>query len=162
MTIRCLFAVALLTTPYATFAASGCESLSPVPIVERVLWPQVFEAMTNQSNCTQNCHLGMTAAAQMELGDMNVAVYFLVNQPSSQNPQQLRVDPGNAAASLFFQKVNCASPDVGGRMPPGGHVPLELQALIFDWIEQGAYGESIEDPIVRDFIFKNGVERLHR
>ncbi len=138
MTIRCLFAAALLTTPYATFAASGCESLSPVPIVERVLWPQVFEAMTNQSNCTQNCHLGMTAAAQMELGDLNVA------------------------ASLFFQKVNCASPDVGGRMPPGGHVPLELQALIFDWIEQGAYGESIEDPIVRDFIFKNGVERLHR
>jgi hypothetical protein len=162
MNLRHVLISALLSAPLAAFAASGCENIFGTPITERVLWPQVFAAMTNESNCTQNCHLGSAPSAGLDLSDSNFSVYFLVTQPSQQNPNQLLVDPGNPRASLLFQKLNCNSPDVGNRMPPGGQAPVSLQKLVYDWINQGAYGEGVEDPITRDFIFKNGVEGLRQ
>jgi hypothetical protein len=70
------------------------------------------------------------------------------------------VVPGDPQRSLLFQKVACAQPDVGQSMPPGGHVPGPLQELIHDWIAEGAFGESAEDPIPRDFIFRDSLESL--
>ena len=57
---------------------------------------------------------------------------------------------GDAKRSLFFNKVNCTDPGVGNRMPPGGHIPSALQALLYDWIEQGVYGEKRADPSTRE------------
>ena len=57
---------------------------------------------------------------------------------------------GDAKRSLFFNKVNCTDPGVGKRMPPGGHIPSALQALLYDWIEHGAYGENPADPATRE------------
>jgi hypothetical protein len=152
---------ALLLTAFVPIAhaASGCEPL-PGLITENVRWSDVYTAMTNQSNCTQNCHLGSFPSAGLDLGQAAFSIYFVVNQPSFQLPSVLLADPGNPRDSLFFQKINCDAPDAGGRMPPGGHVPIALQALIYDWIDQGAYGESAEDPIQRDFIFRNRFEAL--
>lgn len=146
----------------AVHSASGCELIAGGPINFNTRWPQVWTALTERSNCTQNCHLGGAPSGDLALGDLAISIYFLVHQPSSQNNAVARVEPGNAKASLFFQKVNCAVPDVGGRMPPGGHLPTDLQALIFDWIEQGGYGESPEDPITRDFVFRDSLESLRR
>ena len=158
---RCNLALALLLLHTPLWAASGCEAL-PGTINQGVLWPQVWQALGNQSNCTQNCHLGSAPSADLDLSSPLISIYFLVSQDSSQNPQVKRVVPGNARSSLFFQKINCSTPDVGIRMPPGGHVPAELQALIFDWIEQGAYGENPNDPAERDFFFKDSLESMRR
>lgn len=142
-------------------AAAGCEAL-PGPITPSVLWPQVWQALTDQSNCTQNCHIGSNPSADLDLSLPVISIYFLVSQDSSQNNEVKRVIAGDAKRSLFFTKVNCTDPGVGNRMPPGGHVPTALQALIYDWIEQGAYGENSEDPAMRDFLFKDGVESQRR
>ena len=158
---RGFIAVALLWSNSSLWAASGCDAL-PGVINQGVLWPQVWQTMSDQSSCTQNCHIGSAPSADLDLSSQLISIYFLVSQDSSQNPLLKRVVPGNARSSLFFQKINCATPDVGGRMPPGGHVPIELQALIYDWIEQGAYGENPNDPAERDFYFKDGVESLRR
>ncbi len=141
--------------------ASGCTPL-PGAIMPNVRWPQVWQALNQQSNCTDNCHVGSNASGQLDLSSQVISIYFLVSQDSAQSTEVKRVIAGNAKNSLFLQKVNCQTPSVGGRMPPGGSLPLALQALIYDWIEQGAYGENPDDPVARDFIFKDSVESQRR
>jgi hypothetical protein len=152
-------ALVLFVSADVAVAASGCEAL-PGPVTANVRWPQVWQALTDQSNCTQNCHIGSSPSADLDLSSLTISIYFLVSQDSSQSNNSKRVIAGDAKRSLFLQKVNCSSPDVGARMPPGGHVPVALQALIYDWIEQGAYGENPNDPVERDFIFKDGAESM--
>lgn len=156
----CLF-LALTLLSALSHATSGCEAL-PGPVTQGVLWPQVWQALTDQSSCTQNCHVGANALADLDLSSPVISIYFLVSQDSSQNSAVKRVVPGDAKRSLFFNKVNCTDPGVGNRMPPGGHMPTDLQALIYDWIEQGAYGENPEDPATRDFFFKDSLESERR
>lgn len=63
----------------------------------------------------------------------------LVNQVSSQNPNWVRVLPGDPESSLIYQKVSSDQPPVGFRMPLGCS-PLTGQEVewIRGWIEQGA------------------------
>jgi hypothetical protein len=131
-------------------------------VTPNVTWGQVWQALNQRSNCTDNCHIGSDAAGQLDLSSPNISIYFLLSQDSSQSTQIQRVTAGDAKRSLFFQKINCASPFVGSRMPPGGNLPADLQALIYDWIEQGGYGENPNDPANRDFIFKDGAESQRR
>ncbi|MCK7595364.1 hypothetical protein [Pseudomarimonas salicorniae] len=150
----------LLCSPLAAGAAEGCRNLSGLPIIQGVLWDDVWEAMDSTSNCTQNCHLGFVPAGDLDLSNRQLSIYFLVGQLSAQSGASQRVIPGDPRRSLLFQKIACETPDVGMPMPPGGHVPPLLQELIYDWIEQGAYGESAEDPIPRDFLFRDSMESL--
>lgn len=164
-TLICLIGfMAGLLAPPSGQAAQGCDDLGGLPIRLGVTWPEVFRALTEQSSCTQNCHVGNDAEAiGLDLSSERLAIFFLVNQSSTNNNAVLRVAPGNPRASLFFQKVNCSLPDVGGPMPPpNGHLSFELQGLIYDWIEQGALGEGPEDPIAREFIFRDSLESLRR
>lgn len=69
----------------------------------------------------------------------NVAHNLLVNQRSVQNSDLILVVPGDANASLLFQKVNSDSPPVGGRMPQFQPALSQAQIdVIRDWIDQGA------------------------
>ena len=154
---RILPVLVLLSCPL-TSAAEDCHDLSGLPIIRGVLWEDVWQAMDETSNCTQNCHLGLAPAGDLDLSNRQLSIYFLVNQLSAQSGSVQRVIPGNPTRSLLFQKIACSQPDVGMSMPPGGHVPPLLQALIYDWIEQGALGESAEDPIPRDFLFRDSLE----
>ena len=157
-----VLATALLSSG-ASSAAQFCADLSGLPVTPNVLWPQVWEALNNQSSCTQNCHLGSSPTADLDLSIPNISIYFLVGQQSSQSLELMRVEPGNPQASLFWQKVACSIPDIGTAMPPpNGGISVELQALIYDWIDQGAYGESSEDPIPRDYLFRASMESLRR
>lgn len=153
-----LFALLLLALSPPLQAAEGCVDLGGLPIIRGVLWEDVWNAMDRESSCTQNCHLGTAPAGDLDLSSRQLSIYFLVGQLSSQSGSVLRVQPGDPTGSLLYQKVACAEPDVGRAMPPGGHVPQILQELIYDWIEQGAFGESAEDPIPRDFIFRDSLE----
>ena len=66
----------------------------------------------------------------------------LVKVASSQDATWLRVTPSSLQHSLLFLKVNCNDPPVGSRMPPGGAMADGNQALIRDWIVQGALPEA--------------------
>lgn len=163
MNLRPLLAIALIALAGSTRAASLCSELADLPINENVQWSQVWDTLTKQSSCTQNCHMGSFPTGDLDLSSRTISIYFLVGQPSSQSLETYRVDPGNPRASLFWQKVACGIPDVGTPMPPPlGGVSLEIQGLIYDWIEQGAYGENPEDPIPRDFMFRDSLESLRR
>lgn len=118
------------------------------------------QTLEQSFGCSSNCHQGGAPAGGLDLSGGLIAIYFLVSQPSNQNPAVPLVDPGNPQRSLLWQKLACTQPDVGGPMPPGGNVPVSLQGLVWDWIAQGAYGEPVEDPIQRDFIRRDGFEGL--
>ena len=148
-----LLALGLSLYPPGAFSASGCANLDTVPIRYDVEWPEVWQRLNDEAGCAQNCHLGSAPAGDLDLSVQRFGVLFLVGQPSALAPELLRVEPGDPAASLLVQKLNCSAPDSGQRMPPGGAVSLELQALIHDWVRRGALGEPVEDPIPRDFIF---------
>lgn len=163
MKLRPLLAIVLFAGTGSAGAASLCSELADLPINPNVQWSQVWDTLTNQSSCTQNCHMGSFPTGDLDLSSRAISIYFLVGQPSSQALASLRVDPGNPRASLFWQKVGCGIPDVGTPMPPPlGGASLEIQGLIYDWIEQGAYGENPEDPIPRDFMFRDSLESLRR
>ncbi len=158
----CRMGLLLLAMHGAANAATDCDSAVGFPIYQNIEWTTLYDTLTTESSCTQNCHNGTSPAGDLNLSSQNLAIYFLVGQPSSQNPNVQRVIPGDPQNSLLFQKVACAGPDVGSRMPPGGHLPLQWQAMVYDWIEQGAYGENPEDPIPRDYIFRDSLEFLRR
>ncbi len=158
------FWLVILTLLSGPAQANGeCDDLSGLPINFNVRWAQVWDALNEQTSCTQNCHLGSDPRAELPLGSRDFSIYFLVSQPSAQNQAILRVEAGFPRYSLFFQKISCSRPKLGTPMPPpSGHLPLSLQGLIYDWIQQGAYGESAEDPIARDFVFRDSVESLRQ
>ena len=154
-----LLALCLCLASANTRAAEECDDLSALPLNTNVRWPQVWQALNDEAPCTQNCHLGTQPTADLDFGSLTISIYYLVNQPSSQDDRILRVEPGHPERSLLMQKIGCTQPDVGLPMPPPlGHLSLKLQALIYDWIAQGAYGESTEDPIPRDFLFRDSLE----
>ncbi|TCO41769.1 hypothetical protein [Dokdonella fugitiva] len=65
----------------------------------------------------------------------------LVGVPSSADENVFYVVPGRPEESLLFRKVNCDTPGIGARMPLdnyGGGLQPEQQALIYDWIANGA------------------------
>jgi hypothetical protein len=138
----------------------GCDLIAGRPINVNTRWDQVWQALNDRGGCTGGCHLAVAPAADLDLSSRQLAIYYLVGQQSTQG-NVMRVLPGNAAASLLYQKIGCSAPAVGQPMPPpGGHLPEDIQGLIYDWIEQGALGEPIEDPIPRAFVFKDSLETL--
>jgi hypothetical protein len=161
MSLRVSLALSLLCAAGAASAADGCPDLTGLPINQNVQWSQVWQVLNQQAPCTDNCHLGSSPTGDLDLSSPNISIYFLVGQQSSQSATALRVEPGNPQASLFWQKVACTDPDVGTPMPPPfGGVSVEILGLIYDWIEQGAYGENTEDPIPRDYMFRDSMESL--
>ena len=144
---------------HAADPAQDCDNLNGIPEIQGVLWADVWNELDQRASCTQNCHGGSQPAAELDLSSQQISIYFLVGQPSAQDSFAQRVVPGNPAASLLFRKINCRQPGIGSRMPIGGdHLPPDLQALIYDWIAQGALGEPAEDPIERSFIFIDSLE----
>jgi hypothetical protein len=49
-----------------------------------------------------------------------------------------RVEPGDPANSLLFDKITAETPVCGDRMPPAAPLPEESIARIRAWIEGGA------------------------
>ncbi len=72
--------------------------------------------------------------------DLSPASSFaaLVNTMSTQVPGRRLVEPGSFALSYLSEKINCENPQVGTRMRPGTPMDPASQALVRDWINQGA------------------------
>lgn len=121
-----------------------CQDLSAVaPFTQfryeaqmQTIWDTLQDPKDPSSSCT-GCHPGNFGAGGLGLG-AGFSYGTLFNVPSAQEPSILRIDPGNAANSLLFQKLNCDQPVVGGRMPPTSTLSAAQQALVRDWINHGA------------------------
>jgi hypothetical protein len=61
----------------------------------------------------------------------------LIDVPSVERPEMVRVKPGDPAHSYLYLKVACEGGIDGSCMPPGPPQP-SLGALFYGWIEAGA------------------------
>lgn len=155
--LACL-ALATASTP------SGCTDISAVPpIYSGIEYGAAIQGLfdnflTNGSSAgCADCHTSADGGAPSGDLDLTSGISWgqLVNHASSQDPGLIRVVPGRPEASLLFQKINCDTPAVGARMPygfPAGTLSPEQQALIYDWIAEGA-------PVgTTDGVFRNGFD----
>ena len=86
--------------------------------------------------CAQ-CHVGANAPQGLRLDAAN-SYGSLVGVTSSEQPGQLRVKPGDPAASYLVQKIEGRAA-VGARMPLGQPpLPDSTIAVIREWIASGA------------------------
>ena len=111
--------------------------------------PLVAEFQSIQDNvltpvCTI-CHAGAGAPVGLRL-DQGNSFAMLVNVPSVQVSNLLRVNPGDPDNSYLIQKIQ-GNAAVGGRMPLNGP-PLSQETIdvIRAWIAAGAQGPS-NDPV---------------
>ncbi len=101
-------------------------------------------------NCaTSGCHSGPSAPLGLDLAQ-GKAFDLLVNVPSVQQDQILRVSPGDPDNSYLVQKLEGTA--VSGLQMPRNQpaLPVETIQAIRDWIAQGALGPrlfSIQDNI---------------
>jgi len=87
--------------------------------------------------CTR-CHIGASAPMGLQL-DAAHSYALLVGVPSVEQPNVLRVSPGNPDASYIVLKLEGASGISGGRMPLGGpYLPQSTIDVIRQWITDGA------------------------
>jgi hypothetical protein len=138
-----------LLGPVAALAQSGrnCDDLRGQPIQFAVDWALEIKPLL-QMRCAV-CH---GAGDRPDFSDVGFdAIYKLVGT---------YVVPGRPLQSRLFDKLNCARPLSGSRMPLAGD-PLSpaQQGLIYDWIAQGAKGEP-GPPLARDFLFSDGIESM--
>lgn len=134
-----VIALLVLGVPKAAQAqASGCSDLSAQAPTPRIDYYTQIQPIW-EIRCS-NCHVnfGSSPSADLSLNEEDSWIQ-LVEMPSVQVPGRLRVQPGQAVASYLFEKINCDLPEAGERMPRGRTpIPLAEQALIRDWIQQGA------------------------
>ena len=114
---------------------AGADDLTGITVTPNVDYDtQIQPIFTAQ--CA-GCHAATGGSAGLSLASAN-SWASIVNVGSSQASGLMLVQPGNAAQSYLFQKINEATPQAGIRMRPGSAMSLAQQALIRDWINQGA------------------------
>lgn len=88
------------------------------------------------------CHVGAGAPQGLRLEE-GMSHAMLVNVPSVEVPELLRVEPGNPDDSYLIQKIE-GTADVGGRMPLGGEpLPQATIDAIRQWITDGATATAV-------------------
>jgi hypothetical protein len=155
---------ATITFSVAAVAPSGCTSISGVPpIYSGIEYGAAIQGLFDNfltsggsAGCA-DCHTasgGGPPSGNLDLTD-GVSWAHLFNVPSDEDPSLTYVVPNHPEQSLLFQKVNCDTPGVGVRMPylgyPDGTTTLtpDQQALIYDWIAEGAPVDTT-DGVFRD------------
>lgn len=90
------------------------------------------------SNCAiAGCHIGTSSAHQLDLSEW-AAYALIVNVPSLENPDLMRVKPFDPENSYLMRKVE-GNNITGERMPLGGPYLSQTEiSLIRQWIWNGA------------------------
>jgi hypothetical protein len=133
--IRCL----LIILP-AIFVTIPCSVYADVNVPDEVV--DTF----GKSCAFLGCHAGPGAPKNLDL-TQEFAVSSLVAVPSSEKPQILRVNPGDAANSYLVMKLR-GDPDIEGEQMPRGGKPLSEAeiAVIESWIESLPIGTESPKP----------------
>jgi hypothetical protein len=104
------------------------------------LLAQLQAGTFSQSCALSGCHTGSGAPFGLRLDSAENAVAGLVNIPSQERPDLLRVDPGDPVNSYLVLKVE-GNPAAGSRMPLGlPPLPQGQVDAIRQWILAGAPG----------------------
>jgi hypothetical protein len=85
-----------------------------------------------------DCHVGVAAPEGLRLDSQN-SYSNLVNVPSQEQPDLLRVNPGNPDLSYIIRKLE-GGPNITGGQMPLDRAPLDQRTInaIRLWIAQGA------------------------
>ncbi|GBC91637.1 hypothetical protein HRbin15_00091 [bacterium HR15] len=102
-----------------------------------ISFQHTIQPIFTQRCAVLGCHDSRARTADLDLSAGN-AYANIVNVPSVQDPNWIRVVPGDPMRSLLYRKVSEDNPPVGSRMPLGGRLTDEQILLIRLWIEQGA------------------------
>ncbi len=148
-----LYAMALGATTGDPHGSFDCQDLSLVPMDFSVDYETEVQPIFTGS-CA-NCHVSSPFPDAGLTLDPGKSFDNLVNVTSVQDGTLLRVKPYSATQSVLFSKVNCDAPLVGLRMPlERSPLTPEAQALIMDWINQGA----LATPAVPDLVSRADFE----
>ncbi len=113
---------------------ASCDTLAAVDgQVDYAQVQAVFDA-----NCT-GCHSGLDPNAALDLSE-GASYSAIANVASREVPGLNIVEPGDSSLSFLWEKLNCALPQVGSRMPTGYILPPDDRSLVRAWIDQGAIG----------------------
>jgi hypothetical protein len=155
-------ACALGATPAIAGTPGGCTRIADIAPNYAITYGAAVQGLfddyaTNggSAGCV-DCHFAPPPMPSGEL-DLSAGVSWghLVGVPSAEDPGLLYVVPGRPQESLLFLKVNCDEPATGARMPLdnyGGGLLPEQQALIYDWIANGALSGTSST------VFRDGFE----
>jgi hypothetical protein len=83
------------------------------------------------------CHLSPAPQANLSL-EPGEAYEQLVNRPSTQRPQLLRVAPYDPEGSYLVKKLRGDPDIVGSPMPATGTLSSQARQLVIDWVRRGA------------------------
>jgi hypothetical protein len=143
------FTTVLVSRPAASVVPSGCTSIQNVaPVYNGIEYGAAVQSffdnfLTNggMAGCA-DCH---TAPASGASGNLDLtdgdSWADIVGVTSNEDPSLTYVVPNHPEQSLLFQKINCDNPAYGARMPymfQAGTLSPDQQALIYDWIAEGA------------------------
>ena len=129
-------------------AASSCTSLNAIPLNTNVDFAtQVQPVFDNwcvscHNNGDPNGALSLEAGSSLEL--------LVEVTATGGNGNYTRVIPGYPRLSALFNKVNCDPPFFDNPMPLGGTLPLQDQAMLYDWIYEGAKPSELSDWLFRN------------
>lgn len=154
---------------HAGVTPSGCTPLDSVPptysgISFGAAIEGIFINYNGLGNGCADCHTtamgAQTPSGNLDLDPQDAPSPYvnLINVPSYYDASLFYVVPNHPEQSLLFQKVNCDTPGEGARMPYGGYpdglttLSPYQQALIYDWIAEGAPAGTT------DGVFRNGFD----
>ena len=127
--------VARLITLGAQSAPGTRDSLAAIAATSRVDFNSQIQPILS-ANCA-GCHSSTSPRGGLTLAP-GLSHAALLSGFSAQVPALRLVQPGDATQSYLFDKVNAHQPQVGVRMGQGAVLTLQQQALLRDWINQGA------------------------
>ena len=117
--------------------AAGGTSGGPITADFQSIQDNVFTPICSK------CHIGASAPQGLQL-DAAHSYNLLVGAPSSEQPNLLRVKPGDPNSSYMARKIEGASGIDGGQMPLG-ETPLAQATIdaIRQWITNGAPNAAV-------------------
>ena len=154
-TVSAILSSTAIKITAADATPSGCTSIEDIPVTYGIEYGAAIQGIFNDfdgmgDGCI-DCHVNPMPAGGLSL-EGGISWGNLIKQSSSEDASLVYVVPKSPKKSLLFQKVNCDTPDVGDRMPLGfGTLSPEQQALLYDWIAEGAPSGTTDDIFYNDF-----------
>ena len=119
---------------------AGCDDLSGVDVTPDVDYATQIQPLWQ--DCV-GCHrLNSPNGGGLELTE-GASWSALVGVDSVQVPGRKLVEPLEPESSYLLEKIGCDNPQVGNRMRPDSALSPAQQALVRDWIAQGALEEAM-------------------
>ena len=155
----CAATIAVSLGAQDTVVPSGCTPIAKIPVAHNIEYgsaiQSIFNDFSGMSTGCIDCHfdIDQNPSGNLDL-TAGVSWHNIVNVASDENSNYKYVVPFHPEQSLLFQKINCDFPAVGSRMPLdnyGGGLTVNQQALVYDWIADGAPVQTTDDVFRSNF-----------